>query len=180
MADKATAKLFDVIYFTFCSIYGWIVLSETEYFPYMLGGAKDNDMKHMWSDFPCIQSAYLSSLRFYYLSTLGFHFNSLRALLWAYFTNRSKNDWVEMLLHHLLTVALYAFSYMTNSIKIGSLIMYLHDWADIWTPFTKFWVDTPYKYTTIVSGVIIWSVWFYSRLIVFPQIIYWGVYIYPQ
>lgn len=179
MADKATTKLFDTIYFSLCTIYGWIVLSKTEYFPYMLGGAKENDMKHMWSEFPVIQAEYLGSLRFYYLASLGFHINSLRAIGWAWYVKEVKPDWVEMTLHHLLTVSLYAFSYMTNTIKIGSLIMFLHDWADIWTAFTKFWVDTPYKNITLVCGAIIWCSWFYSRLVVFPQVIYWGVYVYP-
>ena len=167
-ADKATDKLFQVIYFSIIVVYGWLVLSQTEYLPFSLGGAWDNDMKNMWSELPVITSDYLPSLRFYYLSTLGYHINSLRALAWAWFTNKSKGDWVEMLLHHLLTVSLYSFSYLTNSCKIGSLVMYLHDWADIWTPFAKLWVETDYKNLCIFGGVMIWFTWTYTRLIIFP------------
>ena len=84
-ADKATDKLFSVLYFTVIVIYGWVVLRQTEFFPFSLGGHWNNDMKNMGSEFPVITSSYLSSLRFYYLSTLGYHINSLRALAWAYY-----------------------------------------------------------------------------------------------
>ena len=84
-ADKATDKLFSVIYFSFIVVYGWVVLYETEYLPFMLGGKYDNDMANMMYELPVISAGYLDSLRFYYLSTLGYHINSLRALAWAWY-----------------------------------------------------------------------------------------------
>ena len=93
--------------------------------------------------------------------------------------NEVKNDWLEMTLHHLLTIILYVFSYMIGFLKIGSLIMFLHSWVDIWSPFTKIWVETHYGKLTIFGAAMTWIIWVYSRLIVFPQIIYYGILIYP-
>jgi len=119
-------------------------------------------------------------VKMYYLITLGYHINSTRAIIWSWYNNKNRNDWIEMLLHHMLTVALYMFSYMLMLIKIGSLIMFLHDWADIWTPFCKIFVETTYKKMTVFGAAVCWFVWVYSRLIVFPQIIYFGIHAYPK
>ena len=178
-ADKVVDKMYSVIYFTFICIYGYIVLSKTEYLPPMLGGSWDNHLQNIAHDFPVISSDYLSSMRTYYLITLGYHFNSLRQTIWEVVTNTSRGDWVEMLLHHLLTVALYMFSYITNMTKMGSVIMFLHDWADIWTPFAKIFVELDMLVPALFGGVMIWTTWFWTRLVVFPQVIYYGIHIYP-
>ena len=84
-----------------------------------------------------------------------------------------------MTLHHLLTIGLYVFSYLMGFAKIGSLIMFLHDWVDIWSPFAKIFVETPYDILTAIGAILTWTIWIYSRLYVFPQIVYYGVLVYP-
>ena len=101
-------------------------------------------------------------------------------VFWAYAIGEAKNDWAEMTLHHFLTIGLYVFMYLLNFIKIGSVIMFLHDWCDIWSPFTKIWVETEYKKLTVIGAVMTWSLWIWTRLIVFPQIIYYGIHVYPN
>jgi hypothetical protein len=83
-ADKVVDKFFSVIYFTIIVIYGWIVLRETEYLPFTLGGNYQSHLSsgNIMSEFPVISSDYLDSMRLYYLVTLGYHFNSLRAVIW--------------------------------------------------------------------------------------------------
>ena len=89
-------------------------------------------------------------------------------VFWAYAIGESKNDWAEMTLHHFLTIILYVFSYLLNFIKIGSIIMFLHDWCDVWSPFTKIWVETNYDSLTVIGAVMTWTMWIWTRLIVFP------------
>ena len=86
---------------------------------------------------------------------------------------------MEMFLHHLLTVALYSISYMSNFIKHGSVIMFLHDWADIPTALTKTFVETTFKKATWLGGILVLFLWAYSRLVVFPQIVYFCAYLPP-
>ena len=57
-------------------------------------------------------------------------------------------------------------------VKIGSLVMFLHDWVDIWSPFTKIFVETPYDLLTGFGAFMTWSIWIYSRLYVYPQVVY--------
>ena len=134
----------------------------------------------MYFDFPCVHKGnYMKSLQYYYLITLGYHIYQLYRVFYLYLKGNIKNDWAEMTLHHLLTICLYVFSYVMGFVKIGSLIMFLHDWVDIWSPFTKIFVETHYDKLTVLGAVNTWTIWIYSRLIVFPQIVYFGVLVYP-
>jgi len=41
-------------------------------------------------------------------------------------------DFVEMFVHHIATVALMSFSYVGNFIRVGCLVLMIHDCADFW------------------------------------------------
>merc|ERR1719329_1914476 len=59
-----------------------------------------------------------------------------------------------------------------NSIEIGAVIAFLHDIADITTPLCKGIGESKYKTATIVGFFINMVVWAYTRIVVFPWIIY--------
>lgn len=44
-----------------------------------------------------------------------------------------RHDYMEMMLHHIVTMFLYGFSYLVNMTLGGAVVMYLHDIADIFT-----------------------------------------------
>jgi sphingoid base N-palmitoyltransferase len=73
-----------------------------------------------------------------------------------------------MFLHHIITIILVCYSYLTNFTRIGSLILVLHDGADFWLELAK-----AAKYANLQrlcdSAFIIFAlVWFITRLVVFP------------
>jgi TLC domain len=77
-----------------------------------------------------------------------------------------------MTLHHLVTVYLFVFSYMSNTM-IGAPVAFLHNWADVIISWTRIWAES--KYSGSIGGysfVISQIVWFYTRIWVFPQLIY--------
>ena len=76
-----------------------------------------------------------------------------------------------MMLHHLVTVYLYGFSHMTNTL-IGGPVAFLHNWADVVVSWTRVWGETEYKNIGGYSFVIAQIIWFYTRIYVFPQLIY--------
>lgn len=87
-----------------------------------------------------------------------------------------------MLLHHLLTVSLIQFSYLCNFAKIGSLVLFLHDWADIPTSAVKITTELESKYFfkySLVFSLLMWLSWFYSRIVVFPWLVYEAQYAIP-
>jgi len=67
---------------------------------------------------------------------------------------------------------------MMGFVKIGSIIMYLHDLVEPLLNSSKIFAETKAnKVVTMLSVVILWLVWGWSRIVVFPQIIYWGLYV---
>ena len=109
-------------------------------------------------------------MKLYYLGTMGYH---IHQMVYHGF-EEVRNDYIEMLLHHFVTVFLYAFSYLTNLTKAGSVIMFLHDWADVPTSSVKAFTETTYSKISVFLGISMLVVWFYSRLVVLPPIIYEG------
>jgi len=155
------------------------VLSQTEYFPRMLGGSGSNDFEMIYSEFPCITTGgYEESLRMYYLVTLGYRLFKTYLLIYQWCRDEHRSDFIEMFLHHTMTLTLYSFSFMMGFVKIGSIIMYLHDLVEPLLNSSKIFAETKAnKVVTMLSVVILWLVWGWSRIVVFPQIIYWGIYV---
>jgi len=79
-----------------------------------------------------------------------------------------KHDFVEMILHHSLTIVLIVFSYMANFWKLGALTMFLHDSSDIWLNLVKTSIETTFKVHIPVGAVVMPGVWFWMRIFVFP------------
>lgn len=84
-----------------------------------------------------------------------------------------------MFLHHFLTLCLIVFSYVSNYIRVGSLVMFVHDLGEIPAGYTKIFVDLKGHSAIIIVGVTwLMFTWFYSRCYVFPKdIIYTGSYL---
>ena len=63
----------------------------------------------------------------YYMIELSFYWS----LLFFQFMDTRRKDFWQMLAHHIVTLLLIHFSWITNFVRIGTLIMLLHDFADI-------------------------------------------------
>ena len=168
-ADKLADKTFSMIYHVIIIIYGYIVLSETEYLPAMLGGSGSNKFTKFYSEFPCITSSYEESLRTYYLVTLGYRVFKTCLLMYQWCRNEHRSDFIEMFLHHTMTLTLYAFSFYMSFVKIGSVIMYLHDLVEPLLNSSKIFAEVKAdKLVTMSSGILLWLIWGWTRIYVFP------------
>ena len=49
----------------------------------------------------------------------------------------ARSDAFEMILHHLVTISLILLSYLTRFSRIGSSILLVHDFADIFLEIGK-------------------------------------------
>lgn len=131
--------------------------------PSLLGSGNLNDIE---TKFPNYE--WPSTLKYYYLSTMGFHLFSFV----QHGLSLARNDYMEMMLHHGATVLLYGLSYYCNRVESGAIIMFLHDWADIPTGFTRCFSETTFTNLSILNAVLMLVSWLYTRLIIFPQVIY--------
>ena len=92
------------------------------------------------------------------------------------FFRSRRNDYIEMVLHHCVTIFLYAFSYLCNFSVAGAIIMFLHDIADCFTSGVQCFTETTFDKLSIFSAIGMTITWFYTRVIVFPFIIYYTGY----
>lgn len=81
-------------------------------------------------------------------------------------------DFVEMTLHEILTLYLFFGCYFANFWEIGAVISYIHGVSDVLVMLCKVLSETDLNKTTAFLFMVEIFIWFYTRLMVFPWIIY--------
>ncbi|CAK9143936.1 unnamed protein product [Ilex paraguariensis] len=105
------------------------------------------------------------SLKLIYMCQCGFYVYSIGALLiWE----TRRKDFSVMMSHHLITVFLIAYSYMTRFFRIGSVILALHDGSDVFLEAAKVFKYSEKELGASVCFGLFAISWFILRLILFP------------
>ena len=94
------------------------------------------------------------------------------ALLIEHTIGKSQSDYVEMLLHHSVTMYLLFGSYFINIWECGATIALLHNITDIPAHFVKAFGQTTLDVITVPLFLFMMGVWFYCRNILLPYCIY--------
>lgn len=102
---------------------GYYVLRDEPWLPRVLGGSGDVSRA-----FLTMREAPSDKLKLYYMIQTGYH---LQSLLYMVLLSPIRNDFIEMLLHHLVTLLLIVGSYMGNYTALGALIAFTHDIGDV-------------------------------------------------
>jgi acyl-CoA-dependent ceramide synthase len=107
-------------------------------------------------------------LKEYVLITMGYHVGASINLI----IEERRNDFFEMLLHHIVANYLFGGLYLFNIWGGGSVFAFLHDIADITTNLIKPLSESKDKVFSGPTFIFHMSVWFYTRLLVLPYLIY--------
>lgn len=135
------------------------------------------DPINFWVGWP-LQHVPNAVMLLYYEVEVGAY---LHQLLW---TEVSRSDAFEMILHHFVTLALLLGSYMTNFTRIGSYILLLHDAADIFLELGKVlnytaraWRNKPLG--TVCDGFFaVFAVTFFgTRLVLYPKAVLYQLFV---
>jgi len=116
--DRFGVVLFKFCFFLFISVYGYLLLSDKEWVPPILGGKGE-----IWKCFPGSFPMMIEldpGIKTYYLLQLGYHTHSFL----FQFRMSHRADFYEMVLHHVVTLFLICFSYLTNFTRVGSLVFF--------------------------------------------------------
>ncbi len=123
--QKSCDHFYKGFYFIVATVSGFLMLKDSEFLPsYLLG---KGDLSLAYDNYPCIN--WPAGLRVYFLSTMGYHLHMLLHQM----MDHVRHDYMEMMLHHILTLFLYGFSYLTNMTNSAVVCMFLHDISDTFT-----------------------------------------------
>lgn len=155
-----------IFYFAFVLV-GYNVLFTPTMAPWV------GDSKQLFADWPF--HPITPRISFYYQIELACY---LHQLMW---TEINRSDTVEMVVHHIVTIALLVFSFLTNFTRIGTFILFVHDSADIFLEMGKV-----FNYIQRVKGnkwagsvtdgffALFTVTFFISRLVVYPKYLVLG------
>ena len=174
---KLATHLYKMIFYTLITLFGYYVLNQTNYFPKSLLG--HGYLPNMFSegypnDFFHTKPKYFD---LYYVINLAYF--SVDAI-WLLFIDEKQSDFNVMLFHHVCTISLIYFSYITNYSNIGSIVLFLHTESDIFVHLTRLLLQTDApEMIKNISGVILTINFIYVRQYVFYDVIY-TIYFYTK
>ncbi|MCI4390897.1 hypothetical protein PGIGA_G00128210, partial [Pangasianodon gigas] len=125
------------------------------------------EQKECWRGYP--QQRVENVHYWYYMLELGFYWS----LLLCVSVDVKRKDFKEQIIHHIATIFLLGFSYCANYIRIGTLVMLVHDSSDFLLESAKMFNYAGWKKTCDSLFVVFAVVFLVTRLVVFPsKIIY--------
>uniref|UniRef100_A0A8C1V675 Ceramide synthase 5 n=1 Tax=Cyprinus carpio TaxID=7962 RepID=A0A8C1V675_CYPCA len=120
------------------------------------------DTRHCWYNYP--YQVLTSGLYYYYITELAFYWS----LMFSQFTDIKRKDFLIMFVHHLATISLISFSYVNNMLRVGSLVMCVHDTSDFLLEAAKLANYAKYQRLCDFLFVVFSMIFFGTRLIIFP------------
>ncbi|XP_068202020.1 ceramide synthase 2-like [Palaemon carinicauda] len=146
---------FHLVGHTVITIYGLLVLSDK---PWLW------EIDLCWKDYP--RHNITPDLWWYYMIGLSYYWASTFFQMFSIGGERS--DAVQMMLHHFSTVILIAFSWVINFVRVGTLILLVHECADIPLIAAKMCKYAGIDAPTDILFVIFLLVWLYTRCYLYP------------
>ncbi|XP_055976033.1 ceramide synthase 5 isoform X3 [Sorex fumeus] len=105
-----------------------------------------------------------NGLYYYYIMELAFYWS----LMFSQFTDIKRKDFLIMFVHHLATIGLITFSYINNMVRVGTLVMCLHDVSDILLEAAKLANYAKYQRLCDALFVIFSVIFVVTRLGIYP------------
>ena len=167
---KLASHMFKGLYYISITLFGYYVLKDLDYFPKSLlghGYMPNMFIKGYPESYFHIKPKYFD---LYYMICLSYFSCDL---VWLLFVYEKQSDFLNMLLHHVCTLSLITFSYITNYSNIGSIVLFLHNETDIFVHIVRLLLQTDFpEPIKDFFGVFLTINFLYVRLYVFGDAIY--------
>ncbi|XP_017016239.2 ceramide synthase 6 [Drosophila takahashii] len=145
------------IYYLYSFIFGVIVLWDKPWFW---------DVKSCWYGYP--HQSISNDIWWYYMISMSFYWS----LTGTQFFDVKRKDFWQMFIHHMVTLLLMSLSWVCNLHRVGSLVLVVHDCADIFLEAAKLTKYANYQKLCDAIFAIFTVVWIVTRLGFYPRIIY--------
>ena len=154
---RLTTYTSNIIYYTLAFLIGIWLTRGTELLPIFFGGDLDNSQFiHIWpKDIPKV-------IRIYFIFQFSHHFGSLLINL---IYKRQTGDFYTMNFHHFLCTFLMITSYFMRQLHYGVPVLLINDMSETFLNTTKLFREIkPLKKFFVLSFMLLWSTWIYSRI----------------
>uniref|UniRef100_A0A3Q3CLW3 Ceramide synthase 3a n=1 Tax=Haplochromis burtoni TaxID=8153 RepID=A0A3Q3CLW3_HAPBU len=111
----------------------------------------------------------------YYILEMSFY----GCLLFSVAFDVKRKDFKEQIIHHLATLVLLSFSWCANYIRVGTLVMLIHDASDVFLESAKLFNYAKWEKTCKTLFVLFAIVFMVTRLIIFPFWLIHCTWVYP-
>uniref|UniRef100_A0A8D0CS03 Ceramide synthase 3b n=1 Tax=Sander lucioperca TaxID=283035 RepID=A0A8D0CS03_SANLU len=152
------------VFYLLAFIGGIVALYDKEWF---------YDTREVWTGFP--KQSMLESQYWYYILEMSFY----GSLLLSVAFDVKRKDFKEQIIHHLATLVLLSFSWCVNYIRIGTLVMIVHDASDVLLESAKLFNYAKWEKTCQSLFVLFAMVFMVTRLIIFPLWLIHCTWVYP-
>ncbi|MED6244862.1 hypothetical protein ATANTOWER_025953 [Ataeniobius toweri] len=120
------------------------------------------DHRECWRGYP--KQPVADAHYWYYILELSFYLS----LLLSVSVDVKRKDFKEQVVHHIATIFLIGFSYCANYVRVGTLVMLVHDSSDFLLESAKMFHYAVWTRTCDSLFVIFAVVFLVTRLVVFP------------
>lgn len=120
------------------------------------------DHKECWRGYPKQPVADIHY--WYYILEMSFYLS----LLLCVSVDVKRKDFKEQVIHHIATIFLIGFSYCANYVRVGTLVMLVHDSSDFLLESAKMFHYAVWTKTCDSLFVVFALVFLVTRLVVFP------------
>lgn len=143
-------------YYSFAVIYATFILYNE---PWMY------NIKIIWDGYP--NNKIGIGMWYHYMISLGFYWSMTS----THFLETRRKDFYQMFIHHLVTIALMVLSFTLNFTYIGSLVLFLHDIADVPLQLSKIFIYLKWKKLCDTTFLIFTISWIITRCGIYPFIV---------
>ncbi|XP_063926825.1 ceramide synthase 6-like isoform X1 [Zophobas morio] len=141
------------LYYTSSFVYGVVVLWNK---PWLWS------INECWNGFP--HQSVTSDIWWYYMISMSFYWS----LCVSQFFDVKRKDFWQMFIHHIATIVLMCLSWVVNVFRIGSLVLVVHDSADIFLEAAKMAKYSGYQKVCDTIFGIFTVLWIVTRLGIYP------------
>jgi len=161
--EQVCLWLSNIIYYSASTATCYFLFKDEHFFPGLLGGK--GTPQGMFKDAPNRVDVPYGVL--FYMIQFGSHLHTL--IDYCIHKWNAPKFW-EMFLHHTLAVFLLFFSFLTNNLRIGILVLFVHDPCDIFLCINRLTSDLkhPYKPVQYFTYIVFIITWCFMRLFAFP------------
>jgi hypothetical protein len=122
---------------------------------------------YCWIGYP--KHAISADIWWYYMLEMSFYWS----LIMSQFMDIKRKDFVEMTIHHFATISLMSMSWSANMVRVGTLVLVVHDATDYILEFAKLTKYCRYSKLCDVLFVVFAVTFFVTRIVIYP---YWILY----